>query len=112
MDTNVAAFVWAAVATLGALSAAFVRWRSGADETTKDLWREEAEAWKAKAERLEILLGDLTRRVENLEAENQTLKALHDSRAEVLSLREAIMPVLADISARLNTISKGGVIGA
>lgn len=106
--TEVAAFVWAALATVGAFGAAFVRWRSSVDETTTAVWREEAEAYKAKAERLEVLIRDLARRVSHLEAENTTLRALHDSRAEVLSLREAVMPALAEIAARLHTMTTKG----
>lgn len=104
MIPEFAAWIWAGTATVAAAAAALVRVRSGVDETTAQLWREEAEAWKAKAERLEEALNDLTRRVANLESENQTLRALHDSRAEVLSLRDAVLPVLAEIRMRLDLL--------
>lgn len=105
--TEIAAFVWAGLATIGALGAAFIRWRSSSDETTAVLWREEAAAWKAKAERLEQSLLDLTRRVDHLEAENKALRTLHDSRSDVAALRESLTSGLADIRARLEILTEG-----
>lgn len=89
---EIAAFIWAGLATIGALAAAFTRWRSGSDETTAVLWQAEAVAWKAKAERLEVDLSNLTRRVDAIEAENNALRTLHDSREEMAATR-AMMAV-------------------
>jgi predicted nucleic acid-binding Zn-ribbon protein len=99
MSLAVASAVWAAVATIGALGAAFVRWRSDSDETTALLWKEEAEAWKAKAERLESALASLEKRVDLLEQENHVLRAMHDSRDEMAALRTAVIEGFADLRA-------------
>ncbi|GAB3847294.1 hypothetical protein GCM10029963_28500 [Micromonospora andamanensis] len=87
---EIAGFVWAGMATLAALAAAVVRWRSTSDETTAALWKEEAAAWKAKAERLDAAFTALEKRVEHLESENKMLRALHDNREEMNALRDAI----------------------
>ncbi|MER7445043.1 hypothetical protein [Micromonospora avicenniae] len=68
----------------------WARVRSSADETTAALWKEEAAAWKAKAERLEQAFTALEKRVEHLESENKMLRALHDNREEMNALRDAI----------------------
>lgn len=95
--TTIAASIWAAIATIGAVAAAVIRWRSSADETTAELWKGEAEAYKAKAERLEAAFYALERRVEHLESENRALRALHDSREEMLALRIAITEGFSDL---------------
>lgn len=81
----------AAILTIAAIAGMiWARVRSSADETTAALWKGEAEAQKARADRLEAVLADLARRVELLEDENRTLRALHDSREEMAQLRHAM----------------------
>jgi len=89
--------IWGSILTIGALAAAWVRWRGGKTEETAKVWREEAAAWRAKAERMERELADLRRRVERLEAENQVLRELHDSRAEIAALRETVNQSMAEL---------------
>lgn len=87
---EIAGLIWGGTATIGAIAAAAVRWRSSSDETTAALWRDEAAAWRAKAERLDAAVAGLERRVEHLEQENKILRTLHDSREEMTALRDAI----------------------
>lgn len=101
---EVALWIWSCLATIGALASAFVRWRSSADETTGRLWKDEAEAWKAKAERLESMYTDLAKRVDNLESENRTLRALHDNREEMLALGKVITEGFADLKTILREV--------
>jgi len=65
--------------------------RSDAPAETARLWRENAEAERARAERLDAAVTELTRRVDRLEAENAALRS-------VVSADKAI----ADLSARLD----------
>lgn len=90
-------WVWSALATIGAGGMAYVRWRSDSTETTAAVWREEAQAWKAKADRLEKSLADLTRRVDKLEAENNVLRSVADPRAEISALRDAVVSGFAEM---------------
>ncbi|WP_144121121.1 hypothetical protein [Catellatospora sichuanensis] len=87
---EIAALIWGSVATIGAVSAAFVKWRATSDETTSALWRDEAAAWKAKAERLEAALNTLEKRVDALESENKILRSMHDTREELAAMRTAM----------------------
>lgn len=86
----IAGVIWGGLATIGALAAAVVRIRSDSDETTAALWKEEAEAWKARALRLDEAFTALEKRVDHLESENKMLRALHDNREEMNALRDAI----------------------
>jgi predicted ATPase len=55
---------------------AFVRLRSETDTESARLWKENAEAEKTRADRLEATVRDLTARVERLEVENGMLRSL------------------------------------
>lgn len=55
-----------------------------------DVWRDEAEAYRAKAERLEQELADLRDRVERIEIENRRLAELASGREAVAELAEKI----------------------
>lgn len=99
---ELAAFIWAGIATIGAVAAAFTRWRSASTETVSVLWREEAEAQKARADRLETTVNELSRRMDALEAENKSLRTLHDTRDEMAALRSAVTAGLADLHNLLN----------
>lgn len=98
-----AGWIWAGLATIGAVAAAIIRWRSSSDETTAALWKEEAAAWKAKAERLDSSLAALEKRVEHLESENKMLRALHDNREEMISLRIAITEGFSDLKTTIRS---------
>lgn len=101
---TLAGFVWAGLATVAALAAAVARWRSSSDETTATLWKDEAAAWKAKAERLEKALEDLTKRVEHIEQENTVLRTLNSNTGEIVALRVTMNEGFASI---LSAIAKG-----
>lgn len=101
MTLTIAYFIWGSLATIGMLASAFVRWRSSSDETTGALWKGEAEAQKARADRLEDALNSLEKRVERIEQENETLRALHNYRDELSALRTGIDSVLASIACRV-----------
>lgn len=102
--------VVAAVLTVGAaVGVLWARMRSSADETTAGLWRGEAEAQKARADRLEAALAALERRVDHLEAENKTLRALHDGRDEMRALRDEMRRGFATIGDALAMKDGNGV---
>jgi predicted ATPase len=72
-------YVGLALGACGALigvGSAFVRIRSETDTESARLWKENAEAEKTRADRLEATVRDLTARVERLEAENGMLRSL------------------------------------
>ncbi|WP_200209106.1 hypothetical protein [Micromonospora coerulea] len=94
----IAGVIWGSIATVGAIAAAFIRWRSTSDETTAALWKEEAEAWKARAIRLDESFSALEKRVDHLESENKMLRALHDNREEMNALRDAITSGFSTLS--------------
>lgn len=98
---EVVAFIWASLATLGVLAAAYVRWRAGGHTEAVTLWRDEAAAWRAKAERQDAAIAELTRRVDHLETENRVLRTLHDSRAEMVALRDTVERKLTELTAML-----------
>lgn len=98
---GLAAWIWAALATLGALAAAWARIRAGNGETTVSVWRDEASAWRAKAERLEQAIAELTQRVDRLEAENRVLRTIADPRADMAALRSTLEHGFADLRALL-----------
>jgi predicted ATPase len=58
------------------VGSAFVKLRSETDSESARLWKENAEAEKTRADRLEATVRDLTSRVERLEAENGMLRSL------------------------------------
>lgn len=99
-----------AVLTIGAaVGILWARMRSSADETTAVLWRGEAEAQKARADRLEAALAALERRVDHLESENKTLRALHDGRDEMRLLRDEMRRGFAVIAEALAVNDGNGV---
>lgn len=99
---TIAAWVWGAVATLGAFGAVWAKFRTSSDETTAKLWKEEAEAWKAKANRLEEMYSSLEKRVDHLENENRMLRELHDNKREITELRSEIAEGFADLKSAIN----------
>jgi FtsZ-binding cell division protein ZapB len=98
---TIAAWVWGAIATLGAFGAVWAKFRTSSDETTAKLWKEEAEAWKAKANRLEEMYSSLEKRVDHLENENRMLRELHDNKSEIAALRADVAQGFADLRVAL-----------
>jgi hypothetical protein len=62
------------------------RARNSADETTLAVWKGEAEAQKARADRLDAAVAALTARVDKVEHENTLLKELVTGRQEIAEL--------------------------
>lgn len=87
---NVAGWVFGALAVLAALGAAYVRVRSSVDNATAEIWKGEAEAQKARADRLEMALKELTDRVARLEAENRHLSELVTGTAAIAELKTLV----------------------
>ncbi|XVU22540.1 hypothetical protein ACQPZJ_35465 [Actinoplanes sp. CA-054009] len=93
------------VALVGIL---WARFRTSADETTALLWKGNAEAEKARADRLEaelaaqrLQMADLIRRVETLEQENRVLRSINDYRDEINALRADISAALSQLPCQL-----------
>jgi TolA-binding protein len=86
-----AGWAFGALATVGALAAAYVRVRSSVDNQTAEIWKGEAEAQKARADRLEAQLDELSGRVARLEAENRHLSELVTGQAAIAELRSLVM---------------------
>ncbi|MFF1739603.1 hypothetical protein [Streptomyces mirabilis] len=84
-------WVFGSVAGIGALAAAYVRVRSSVDDQTAEIWKGEAEAQKARADRLEMALRELTDRVVRLEAENRHLSELVTGTAAIAELKTLVI---------------------
>jgi hypothetical protein len=99
---SVAGWVFGCLAALGALGAAYVRVRSGVDNATAEIWKGEAEAQKARADRLEMQLEELTGRVARLEAENRHLSELVTGQAAIAELRSLTVQHFEELKALLS----------
>lgn len=67
--------LWGGVlGVVGLIAAGFVVWKNSARSSAINLWRGEAEAHEARADRLEEQLKELTERVSTLERENAMLR--------------------------------------
>lgn len=75
---------------LGLIAAAFVVIRSGATKAAAEAWKGEAEAQKARADRLESDLVDLKARVLALETDNARLKDLATGATALRELTELV----------------------
>jgi hypothetical protein len=84
-------WVFGSVTGIGALAAAYVRVRSSVDDQTAEIWKGEAEAQKARADRLEMALRELTDRVVRLEAENRHLSELVTGTAAIAELKTLVI---------------------
>jgi cell shape-determining protein MreC len=98
---GIAGWVFGALAAIGALASAYVKVRSSVDDTTANIWKGEAEAQKARAERLEMALSELSERVGRLEAENRRLAELVTGAAAIAELRALVIAQHEDIRSRL-----------
>lgn len=84
-------WIFGSVAGIGALAAAYVRVRSSVDNQTAEIWKGEAEAQKARADRLEVALSELSERVARLEAENRHLSELVTGQAAIAELKSLVI---------------------
>jgi TolA-binding protein len=98
-----AGWVFGALATLGAVGAAYVRFRSDTDNATAEIWKGEAEAQKARADRLEEQLKELTGRVSRLEAENRHLSELVTGQAAIAELKSLVVTQHQDLISLLRS---------
>ena len=98
-----AGWAFGALATVGALAAAYVRVRSSVDNQTAEIWKGEAEAQKARADRLEAQLEELSGRVARLEAENRHLSELVTGQAAIAELRSLMVSQHQEITSLIRT---------
>jgi cell shape-determining protein MreC len=104
---GVAGWVLGATAVLGSLAAAFVKIRSSVDNQTAEIWKGEAEAQKARADRLETALTELSERVARLEAENRHLSELVTGQAAISELRTLVLSQHRELTALIRTAPEG-----
>ncbi|MGW0920394.1 hypothetical protein ACWD3J_15415 [Streptomyces sp. NPDC002755] len=97
----IAGWAFGAIAALGALGAAYVRVRSDADNATAEIWKGEAEAQKARADRLETQLAELTSRVLRLESEREMLISMATGTAAIADLRALVVQQHDELKALL-----------
>jgi TolA-binding protein len=102
-----AGWAFGALATVGALAAAYVRVRSSVDNQTAEIWKGEAEAQKARADRLEAQLDELSGRVARLEAENRHLSELVTGQAAIAELRSIVMTQHQELTSLIRTAPEG-----
>jgi hypothetical protein len=110
--------VVAVLAALGGLAVLvgvlIARARTSADESTRDIWKGEAEAQKARGDRLESDIKALVIRVERVEHENTLLRELVTGRQEIADLTRTISAEFAEVKALLtpspvhNVVNVGG----
>ena len=81
----------ALLGVVGLLAASSVVIRSSATKASAVAWKGEAEAQKARADRLEADLADLKARVQALEREKQTLVDLATSSSAIERLTELVV---------------------
>lgn len=97
-----------ALGILSLLVGAFLLYKSAQVDTQRSAaaaWRSESEAQKSRADRLEELVTELTRRVEALEAENGTLRTLISNTKEIASLRTEMQNGLGKIESNFTQVS-------
>ncbi|MEV5080335.1 hypothetical protein AB0K74_16395 [Streptomyces sp. NPDC056159] len=104
---SISGWVFGGLATLGALGAAYVRVRSSVDNATAEIWKGEAEAQKARADRLETQLDELTSRVARLEAENRHLSELVTGTAAITELKSIVVAQHQELTDLLRTAPIG-----
>lgn len=101
--TGIAGWIVGGLAISGALAAAWVKVRSSIDNQTAEIWKNEAEAQKARADRLEFAIRELTERVSSLESENRQLRELVSGTAAIADLRLLVVEQHAELKALLLT---------
>lgn len=96
------------VALAAVVGLVIARIRTSADESTLAIWKGEAEAQKARGDRLETMVthlttraDSLTTRVEKVEHENAVLRELVTGRQEIAELARVVDARLGKIEALL-----------
>jgi cell division septum initiation protein DivIVA len=98
------------VALLAASGIAIARFRTDTDNESARLWKENAEAEKNRADRLEATVRDLTSRVERLEVENDVLRSLVTGERAISDLSSVVIAQHQEVMAALR--GRGGVLPA
>jgi hypothetical protein len=103
MLTAYAGWVFGSVAGVGALAAAWIRVRSSVDDQTAAIWKGEAEAQKARADRLEVALRELADRVARLEETNRHLSELVTGSAAIAELKSLVTAQHEELSSLIRS---------
>jgi hypothetical protein len=90
---------------LGLLAAAFIVVRSGATKAAAEAWKGEAEAQKARADRLESDLTDLKVRVLALETDNARLKDLATGASAIHELTDLVKAQHSELTFLVSAMS-------
>ncbi|MDG9711154.1 hypothetical protein [Streptomyces sp. DH10] len=98
-----AGWIFGALAGIGALAAAVVKVKSNVDNATAEIWKGEAEAQKARADRLEVELGELSARVTRLEQERELLLSMATGQAAITELRSAMTAQFEEVKSLLTS---------
>lgn len=85
-----AAWIFGALAAVSTVAAAYVLVRSSVDNQTAAIWKGEAEAQKARADRLEEELELLSARVTRLEQEREVLLTAATGSAAIAELKALV----------------------
>jgi predicted ATPase len=83
------------------VGSAFVKMRSETDTESARLWKENAEAEKTRADRLEATVRDLTTRVDRLEIENAALRSLVTGERAIADLSTLVTAHHTEVMAAL-----------
>lgn len=75
------------------MTSALVVIRAKAQTSAVEVWRGEAEAQKARADRLEASVDDLTARVSRLEVENKSLARLATGKRELAEIKDIVSEI-------------------
>lgn len=95
---------------LGLLAGAIVYFRGSSRKSSAELWRDEAAAQKARADRLETEVQSLAKRVDRLEAINEQLAQMASGAAAIVELRAHIDHQHAEtVTLILATLNKEGI---
>ncbi len=100
-------FILAILGLMGLLGSAYAVLRASGKTASVNLWREEAEAQKARADRLETSLSEIDSRVGVLESENARLVELATGRQALEALTGLIQAQHAETLARLEAFANG-----
>jgi uncharacterized protein YlxW (UPF0749 family) len=99
----IAGWVFGALGVIGTLAAAVVKVKSNVDNATAEIWKGEAEAQKARADRLEVELGELSARVTRLEQERELLLSMATGQAAITELRTAMNSQFEEVKSLLTS---------
>ncbi|MGR6999948.1 hypothetical protein ACU686_20700 [Yinghuangia aomiensis] len=89
---------------LGGVGVLLVRSRTEVDAETARVWRENAEAERARAERLDAAVQELARRVDRLEAENAALRSVISADQAITDLAGRVDQARAEILAAVSAV--------